>query len=200
MFNLSDVDKAKWSDEASKHIVHAGSWSLEYIQNQNRVTRIFDRLHSLSSLSNGNLQIILLSYSSIEKGSLSLVSVLPYEGEQIAVTLSVADQAYKIFLHAPGITQADVLSIKTLQLAELSITSAPDLYEAFARWVNKHLPPESIRDSQEFFSHISEIMDLPYASYVACLFDNQVQIENLFKSKPHSHDLVSESLIRSISL
>jgi hypothetical protein len=193
MFDIEAIPHGEWLHQSEKLINHAGSWSLEYIHDMNRITRVYSTAFTLASLHGNQLQIIILSHTQIERGPISIEGIVQTSEEKIMVTLMVGEISYLIQLHAPGITQEQIDAIQSVQLAELLIDDLGNLHKEFASWVISVIPPAALRSSEELFDHLNDLLKLPFVTYVPAIINKNEQFDALFSKKliylPHVTDI-----------
>lgn len=197
MFDLNEITYNEWKLQSDKLITHAGSWSLEYIEDMNKITRVYSTAFTLASLDKGLLQIIILSHTDIEQGEIKIENIQKSAEDKILVTLLVGDIAYLMQLHAPGISQSEIDSIHSVQLAELLIDDIALLHKDFAKWVISILPPASIRTPSELHDHLHDLLKMPFVSYIPSIINQPLQFEQLFNGFSPKLQRVIKTLVRN---
>jgi hypothetical protein len=197
MLDIEAIPHNEWLRQSEKLINHAGSWSLEYIEEMNRITRVYSTAYTLASLNQSQLQIIIISHTRISSGQISIEDIAVTSHEKIMVTLMVGDDAYLIQLHAPGITQNELDRIESVQLAEVLIDDLGLLHKQFAHWVNDVLPEGSLRTNEELLEHINTLLQLPFVTYVPAIINKNEQFEAIFAKKPINLPRVLEIKVRN---
>lgn len=180
MFDLNEIPYNEWTLQSDKLITHAGSWSLEYIEDMNKITRVYSTAFTLASLDNGVLQIIILSHTDIEQGPIKIDNIQKSGEEKLLVTLLVGDIAYLMQLHAPDISQSEIDGIHSVQLAEILIDDIALLHKDFAKWVISILPPASIRTPEELHEYLHDLLKMPFVSYIPSIINQPLQFDQLF--------------------
>lgn len=176
---LELINSVNWLSASHKISKHAGSWDFEYLENKNRITRIYSHSCTMSYVESNTLKVFLLSNGETPTGNGRLISFTPLEENMAHLLIDVEDIVLNITTHITSEDNKKLDEVHSIQLIELVVDDMEVVHKLFSIWAMQYLPLEQIRSEKDLLVQIDLLLSLNSSSYIPGLVNSSRDIAAL---------------------
>lgn len=189
------LDDINWLNSSTRMLHHAGTWDFEYLEQRNRITRVYSHACTMAYLDETALKIMIISAGGTPTGALRLIDFSLVGNNMSNLLIDAEDIVFNITIHTPGLTEEDVTVLQEIVITEIIVDDVASLHKNFALWAMQYLPAEDITTEKELNFQLQLLLSHSEGSYIAGLASSTSDIEAILKGGKHPVATVQESRV-----
>jgi hypothetical protein len=189
------LDDINWLNSSTRMLHHAGTWDFEYLEQRNRITRVYSHACTMAYLDETTFKIMIISAGATPTGALRLIDFSLVGNNMSNLLIDAEDIVFNITVHTPGLIEDDVTALQEIVITEIVVDDVASMHRNFAYWAMQYLQTDKINSEEELNFQLHLLLSSSEGSYIAGLASSTSDIEAILKGGKHPVANVQESKV-----